>query len=311
MPARAEGYPSYTEPRQVPVNSFRWFSQPGSIPRGGRRVFSSVWKFLNPCANEPSGSPAQCQAPVVDPKPYDRWGIEDERHAMLQADTKPSPATPPHLFSDSLEESASQTPTPERRERSESPETRHVRAFRAAIPCSECGLDWRDYREFEGPGGERRWGRRTPFSKQFTAGELMAIRRRIEGENMEQEDNDVRFDHFDSRAWRRFPEGACWLCRRPFSDSSDDEQTADMLGRARTGPWRRRPYWDGHQKPACQCTLCSDCWLSKASDNKCPPCRANITRWRVRDFFCRPDRGFFAGFLRQRKRRRVHDHAAT
>ena len=73
MPARAEGYPSYTEPQQVPVNSFRWFSQPGSIPRGGRRVFLSVWKFLNPCANEPSGSAAQCQAPVVDPKPYDRW----------------------------------------------------------------------------------------------------------------------------------------------------------------------------------------------------------------------------------------------
>ena len=300
MPARAEGYRS--GPQQVPVNSFRWFSQPGSIPRGGRRAFLSVWKFLHPCANEPSGSPAQCQAPVVDPKPYDRWGIEDERNAMLQADTKPSPASQPHLFSDSLDESASPTPTPERRERSESPETRHVRAFRAAIPCSEFSLDWRDYREFEGPGGERRWGRRSPHSKQFTAGELMAIRRRIEGENMEEEDDDSWLNRWE----------ACSLCRRPFPESKEDEQTEDMLGRARKGPSLslKRP-WRRTRNHVCNCTLCSDCWLSKASDNKCPLCGANIARWRERNFFCRPDRGFFAGFLRQRKRRRVHDHAAT
>ena len=86
MPAHAEGYRSGSQ--QVPVNSFRWFSQPGSIPRGGRRVFLSVWKFLNPYANDPSSSAAQCQAPVVDPKPYDRWGIEDERRAMRQSDLK-------------------------------------------------------------------------------------------------------------------------------------------------------------------------------------------------------------------------------
>ena len=64
----------------------------------------------------------------------------------------------------------------------------------------------------------------------FTARELLAARREVEGENMEDEDNDVRFDHPDSRGFRRFPLGACWLCRRPFSDSSDEEQTGDMLG---------------------------------------------------------------------------------
>ena len=73
----------------VPVDSFHWVSQPGLISRGGRRVFLSVWNFFSACANEPSSSAAQCQAPVVDPKPYDRWGIEDERRAMLQADPKP------------------------------------------------------------------------------------------------------------------------------------------------------------------------------------------------------------------------------
>ena len=39
---------------------------------------------------------------------------------------------------------------------------------------------------------------------------------------MEDEDIDVQFEHPDFR-------GACWLRRRPFSDSSDEEQTGDML----------------------------------------------------------------------------------
>ena len=67
----------------VPVDSFHWVPQPCST---GRRAFLSVWNFLHQCANEPSGCVAQCRTHVVDPKPYDRWGIQDERRAMLQAD---------------------------------------------------------------------------------------------------------------------------------------------------------------------------------------------------------------------------------
>ena len=79
---------------------------------------------------------------------------------------------------------------------------------------------------------------------------------------------------------------ACSLCRRPFLEGKDDEQTEDMLGRARKGPSLslKRP-WRRTRNHVCNCTLCSDCWLSKASDNKCPLCGANISRWRVRIFF--------------------------
>ena len=92
---------------------------------------------------------------------------------------------------------------------------------------------WRGLSEddIKGLSQEERWAKLNELVAKENEERICArIRWQIEGENMEDEDNDVRFDHFDSRAWRRFPHGACWLCRRPFSDSSEDEQTGDMLG---------------------------------------------------------------------------------
>ena len=51
--------------------------------------------------------------------------------------------------------------------------------------------------------------------------ELMAMRN---------EDRDVRYDSPWCRGHHFFPDGICWLCLRPFSDSDDEEQTRDTIG---------------------------------------------------------------------------------
>ena len=90
------------------------------------------------------------------------------------------------------------------------------------------------------------------------------------------EDTDVRYDS----VWRR--EDLCWLCLRPFSDSSDEDQTFDMIGRACTGPWIVCDAYHHGEQPACECKLCVDCWR-QACDNRCPVCHANIFRFRLLD----------------------------
>ena len=117
---------------------------------------------------------------------------------------------------------------------------------------------------------------------------------RREREAMENECVDVRYDS----VW--FREGLCWLCLRHYADSSDEEQTIETMSRHCTGPWNRPRYWAGRRKPACECRLCVDCWFSKARDSSCPLCKADITSWRLTEFFLRPN-----GFHGRSKRRRL------
>ena len=115
------------------------------------------------------------------------------------------------------------------------------------------------------------------------------------------EDRDVRYES----PWRRSE--LCWLCLRCFADEDDYLQDFD-------DQWRtifcdeNTPHHRGGSQHSCSCVLCSDCWLEKARDNRCPVCRVDITAWRMNTFACGLHIRNCLKFMRLSKCRRVLKH---
>ena len=123
------------------------------------------------------------------------------------------------------------------------------------------------------------------------------------------EDRDVRYES----PWRRSE--LCWLCLRCCADEDDYllmrpwrfSQDFDDQWRKIKCDWNT-PHHRGGSQHSCSCALCSDCWLEKARDNRCPVCRVDITAWRMNAYAGPLHIRNCSKLMRLSKRRRVLKH---